>query len=526
MAKEILLSSEIRNKIKSGVEKLNNAVRFTLGPKGRNVLISSDYGAPLIINDGASIVKSIELKDDFENMASKALALASIKTNDVVGDGTTSAVVVASSIITEGIDKISNGINPVELRKGLNYYLPIIIDYIKQNSKQIITDEDIYKVAYVSSGSSEVASLIKDAYKNTSKDTVITLEASQGIETSLVLVNGYSYDRGYLSSYMASTDKKEAELVNPYVLILNKKINNMNELVPFLEVAIKDNLPILIICDEIEQDVLNALVVNKLRGIVNVVVTKAPSFGNKKTQMLEDIAVLTNAKFVKDASFELPNLENNALGRSKKIIVSNTNTIIISDNKKEIDDRIKELKEELINTSSEYDKEKLEERIAKLVGGIAIIKVGALTEIEQKERQLLIEDAVCATKAAILSGVIPGGGKVFFEISEELKSDKYKEHIASKELLISALKKPFFQILENCGISFESIKDKLNNKMWFNATSETIEDYSQMNIIDPTSVAIAVISNAVSISSILLTTECGIVDINKNKEEVNEDNLL
>lgn len=523
MPKDILFSKDIRKKIKNGVEILNNSVRYTLGPKGRNVLIQTDYGAPLIINDGVSIAKSIDLVDPFEDMASKALVEAAIKTNDLVGDGTTSAILVASSLICDGISKIEQGVNPIELRNGLNYYLPIIVDEIKKKSKDISTDEDIYKVAFVSSGNINVANLIKEAYAKTSKEVVITLEDSQGLNTELVLVKGYSYDRGYLSSYLAN-GLKNVELSNPYVLLLDKKVSTMNELVPYLEYAMKESKPIHIICDDMENEVLSTLVVNKMRGILNVIVTKTPSFGNKKKQMLEDIAILTEAKIINEMNISSPN--QTCLGVAKKIIVSGNQTVIITDENNKVNNRINDLKLELKDTTSEYDTKKIEERIAKLTCGVAIIKVGAQTEVEQKELRLLIEDAICATKAAVSSGIVQGGGKVFYEISNMLEFLDNNIYQDAKAILINALRKPFLQIIENAGKTFDELKPLLTNNNWFNASTLNVEDFSQMNIVDPMSLEVAVISNAVSISSVLLTTECGITKINKTKDEVNEDNLL
>ena len=525
MAKEILFSNDIRDKILEGVKILNDSVRFTLGPKGRNVIISQDYGAPLIINDGVTIAKTVELKDQFANMGAKALVEASIKTNDLVGDGTTSAIIVSASLIINGIDKIKNGVNPVNLRKGLNYYLPIIIEQINKNSINVVTNEDIYKVAKVSSGDDDVANLIKEAYSKIGKNGVITIEESQSMNTSLLVVDGYSYDRGYLSTYMAQNDSSKSELINPYVLIIDKKVSNINELVPFLEIAIKENKPLFVICDDLEQEVLSALVVNKLRGIVNVVCTKAPGFGQKKSNMLEDIALITNATFVKNGFDEQVNLNNTSLGTAKKIIVSNNETIIMSDRAKDINTYINKLNTELTEQTSEYEIKRLEERISKLTGGIAIIKVGAMTELELREKKLLIEDAICATRAAIKSGIIPGGGKVFYEISQYLDNSNDDKYLDAKNLLIEALKAPIYQLIENTGLNQQEIISRLNNIMWFDASTSEIVDYTQMNVIDPTSVSTTVITNAVSIAGVLLTTECGIVDI-KQKKEVNEDNLL
>lgn len=526
MAKDIMFSCDLRKKIQKGVEIVNNSVRFTLGPKGRNVIISQSYGAPLIVNDGVTIAKSIELKDQFEELGAKSLIEASIKTNDLVGDGTTSAIIVGAKLIKDGIDKINKGINPVEIRKGLNYYLKEIVNEIKKASSPVTTNEDIYKVAYISSQDELVSKLITDAYEKIGKSGVITLEESQGVETTLSVVDGYSYDRGYLSSYMAN-ESGIAELINPYVLILDKKVTSMNELVPFLEVAIKDARPLLLICSELEQEVLSALVINKVRGIINVVATSSPAFGTKRTKILSDIALLTDATFIGSGLNEIPNLENNKLGTAKKIIISNSETIIISDiNSNEIKSRVKELNEEVKNTKSDYEKEQLEQRISKLSGGIGIIKVGALTELEVKEKKLRIEDAICSTKAAISEGIIEGGGKVFFEISEKLNND-FEEYSVAKELLVNALKEPFYQLLENAGANKDEILSKVNKNMWYDASTDQVVEYKNAGIIDPTMVAISVITNAISIASILLTTECGIVDIKENiKEEKIEDDLL
>lgn len=527
MAKDIMFSKNIREKLKNGVSTLHNAVRYTLGPKGRNVIISQSYGAPLIVNDGVTIAKAVDLKDHFENLGAKALVEASIKTNDLVGDGTTTAIILGATLILEGLKKIDEGTNPVDLRKGLNYYLPIIIDKIKSVSNPVKSKEDIYKVAYISSGDEVVSNLIADAYEKIGINGVITLEESQGLETTLSIVDGYSYDRGYLSSYMVTSNSKKIELENPYVLIINKKISTMNELVPFLEVCINNQKPLLLICDELDQEVLSALVINKVRGIVNVVATKSPSFGDKRINMLNDIALLTNATFVQNGIEDVINLDSNKLGNAKKIIISSNETLIISNNDNyKIKEKIASLKEELIICNSEYEKKELEKRISKLSGGIAVIKAGAKTELEIKEKMLLIEDAICSTKAAVLSGITEGGGKVFFEISKFLENN-FTHYPNAKEIIIKTLRQPFFQLLENAGVCYESIKEQLNINMWFDASTSEVIEYKNAKIIDPAMVLISSVTNAISIASILLTTECGIVEIEENQkiDKIEEDLL-
>lgn len=513
MSVDILNSVDARSKIASGIKKLADSVKVTLGPKGRNVIIEQDFGAPLIINDGVTIAKNIVLSDKFENLGASLLIEAASKTNDLAGDGTTTAIILASCAILKGLDYIDEGVNPVDIKEGFDYYLKVILDKIYSLSKSIDNLTDLADVASLSSGSSEIGKIISDAYKEVGVNGEVSVEESRGLETTLEIVKGYSYDRGYASSYMASNEEKKiAELENPLVLVTDKKINSMKEILPFLENAMQTGKPLLIVCDDIEQEVLSAIVMNKLRGVFNVVVTKAPSFGDRKIQLLTDIALITNATFISTSrGDELSNSTTLDLGEAKKIIVSSNKTIII-DGKCEVEkltSYVEGLKNAFELETSTYEKDKYKERIAKLCGGVALIKVGAPTEVELKDKKLRIEDALCATKAALVSGTIEGGGKVFYEISNTLKADLL--YPISRDILISILKEPFYQIVKNAGCDVNDIEGKVGENLWFDAKSKLICSLRENGIIDPTSVEVSAITNALSIAGIVLTTECAIV---------------
>lgn len=528
MAKNIKFFNDARSKMAEGIRILNDSVRFTLGPKGKNVIIEQDYGAPLIVNDGVTIAKQIELGDAFKNLGAKVLIEAATKTNDLVGDGTTSAILVSTTLIEEGLKLIEQGFNPVVLRKGLNYYLDIIVKLIKDVSHEIKTIDDLLKVAYISSGDEQIANLIAQAYLGVGPTGVINVEESQGLTTSLEIVKGYSYERGYLSSYMTNDENHTvAELENSNILITDKKIISMSELIPFLEVTMKETKPLLIICDDIEQEVLSALVINKLRGVFNVVVTKAIGFGDRKLNALNDIATLTKATFIPSSLNQALNLENNHLGQAQKVKVTKDQTVIIGCYEDVVDERIKKLQEELIKTTSEYEQEQLKTRIAKLSSGIALIRIGALTEIELKEKKLRLEDALCSTSAALKEGIVQGGGKVFFEISNTLDDEKYQDYLEAKKIIQKALKQPFYQIVENAGADLQKIVNQINHEYWYDAMKDEVVKYENAGIIDPTSVEIAVISHAISVASVFLTTECAIVEEKKEPtKEISEEDLV
>ena len=530
MSNKLLFSSSAREKMTIGAKTLANAVKVTLGPKGRNVVIEQDFGSPLIVNDGVTIAKSITLEDKYENLGASILIEAATKTNDLVGDGTTTAILLTATLIEEGMKKLQEGANPVTLRNGLNFYLSYIHQMIDEVSTPVKSSDDLEQIATISSGSKEIGKLIREAYQNVGQDGIITIEESQGLEDYLDVVKGYSFDRGFLSSYMANNDtKNEAILDKPFVLVTDKKIISMQEVLVSLEEAIKRSKPLFIICDDIEQEVLGALVVNKLRGVFNAVVVKAPSFGERKLKQLKDVATITGAQMVDSSiGMELSNNDISVLGVAEKIIVSKDQTIIISNS--ELTDHInlyaKSLQEELLNTTSEYDKEKLEERIAKILGGIAQIKIGAETEIVLKEKKLRIEDALNATKAAMKSGIIEGGGKVLYQIANALKHiEDAQVYQQAREILEIALQQPFIQICENAGVDYQKILQNVSDNLWYDALNNKMVDMKQSGIIDPASVEKSAIMSAVSISGIFLTTECAIINEDK-KTTVNEENLL
>ncbi len=529
MANEIKFNKEAKELMAKGIKTLYDSVRVTLGPKGRNVIIEQDFGAPLIVNDGVTIAKAITLENKFENLGASVLIEAASKTNDQVGDGTTTAIILAYNIIKEGIDAIQKGINPVTLRNGLNYYLGYILDSIDKVSTSIASSEDLKQVATISSQSKEIGEFIAAAYEEVGRDGLVMVEESQGLNTYLDVVKGYSYDRGYLSPYMVNDkEKMQAVLENPYVLITDKKIVNMQEILPYLEKTMKSGKPLLIVCDDIEQEVLSALIVNKLRGVFNVVVTKAPSFGDRKAKLLEDIAIITGSTFVDSSIGMSLSDEEIILGSATKVVVSKEQTIIIdgSGEKDSILKRADEIRLEIANTTSEYDQDKLKERLAKILGGVALIKVGASTEIELKELKLRVEDALNATKAAMQAGIIEGGGKVFFEISDQLRQVKREpEYGVVCDILTSVLKKPFQQIVENAGSDFSQVIKEVNSTYWFDASTSKLVRLKHAGIIDPVSVEKSAITSAISIASIFLTTECAIVK-NDPVTPLKEDELI
>lgn len=528
MANIVKFNNDARNKMAEGIRILKDAVKVTLGPKGRNVIIEQDFGAPLIVNDGVTIAKSIVLQDKFMNLGSAVLIEAATKTNDEVGDGTTTAIILASNLIEEGLKILDNGVNPVVVRNALNYYLGHILDMIDSVSTTISSSEDLKDVATISSQSKEIGEFISAAYEEVGPDGLVMVEESQSLNTYLDIVKGYSYDRGYLSPYMVNDkEKMQAVLDKPYVLITDKKISNMQELLPHLEVAMKNGRALFIVCDDIEAEVLSALIVNKLRGVFNVVVTKAPSFGDRRAKLLEDIAIITGSTYV-DSSVGM-NLtdEGVVLGSANKIVVSKDNTIIVdgAGSKESILAQADAIRSELHNTSSEYDREKLSERLAKILGGVALIKVGASTELELKELKLRVEDALNATNAAMKSGIIEGGGKVFYEISEKLKDIKREPNYALVcDMLEQVLKCPFKQIVENAGGDYNQVVKEVNHNYWYNAATGKLVRLKQAGIIDPTSVAKCAITSAISIAGVFLTTECAIVK--EENKTVSEDDLL
>lgn len=529
MANIVRFNKNAKDLMARGIKILYDSVRVTLGPKGRNVIIEQDFGAPLIVNDGVTIAKSIILKDKFENLGASVLIEAASKTNDQVGDGTTTAIILAYNIIEQGLKAIEQGTNPVVLRNGLNYYLGFILDEIDKVSTPVESSEDLKKVATLSSQNREIGEFIASAYEEVGRDGLVMVEESQSLNTYLDVVKGYSYDRGYLSLYMVNDkEKMQATLDNPLILVTDKKIVNMQELLPHLEKSMKSGKPLFIICDDMEQEVLSALIVNKLRGVFNVVVTKAPSFGDRKAKLFEDIAIITGATFV-DSSVGMNLTDQDIiLGSATRVVVSKDQTIIVdgAGEKETIIQRAEAIRKEIDYTTSEYDKTKLNERLAKILGGVALIKVGANTEIELKELKLRVEDALNATKAAMKDGIIEGGGKVFYEISENIRSFKRDaSYGVVADILEKVLKKPFEQIVENAGCDYLTVIKEVNKNYWFDASSSRLVRLKQAGIIDPTSVEKSAITSAISIASVFLTTECAIVKEDDN-HKLSEDELI
>ncbi len=525
MTNDLKYSAPARNEMYNGIIKLYDAVRVTLGPKGRNVIIDQEFGPPLIINDGVTIAKNINLPNKYENLATKLLIDSATKTNDLVGDGTTSTIVLATNFIKEGLKHLEKGVNPIEIKEGLNYYLKQIIEKIKEVSLKINSIEDYKQIASISSGSEFVGEIIKQAYELVGETGLITIEESSLNETTLEVVKGYSYDKGFVSPYMAtSKEKQEAVLEEPLVLITNAKITDINELVHILEHAIEVKRSLFSICEDIDQSVLSALVINKLRGVVNAVVTKAPGFSQKRKNILNDLCCLTNSKLI-DVTLgnKLKDLKVSDLGTCQKIKVSNNQTIIIGDKTVEIDDYVNSLKQILRSNLTNYEQNSLSERIAKLQGGVALIRVGANTEVELGELKLRTEDALNACIATKEYGTIEGAGKVAYEISDCLeKVDKYQ---ASYDILSKSLKSLFIQIVENAGCNYQQILDKLTDNLWFDAKTLKIVNLRRAGIIDPASVLINALKSSISIAGMFLTTECAIVR-NEEQKIINEENML
>lgn len=527
MPNEIKFGQTARNKMAEGIKILNDAVRSTIGPKGRNIVIEQDFGAPIIINDGVSIAKAINLKDKYANLGAELIKEAASKTNDLAGDGTSTAVVLASNLILNGIKYLDQGVNPVDIRNGFEYYLPIILNYIQANSVKVKSIDDIKQIATISSGSNEIGSIIAEAYNAVGYDGEVSVEESQGYETYLQTTIGYAYDRGYASSYMAmSKDSNLAILEDAKVLVTDKKIASMKEILTFLEDAAKSGKPLLIVCDDIEPEVLNTIVMNKLRGVFNVVITKAPSFGDKKIKLLTDIAIATNAHFVAlERGENLSSSSLDVLGSAKKIIVDQIHTLIIEggSDKEIIDEYVANLRKEQAMSTSSYDKEQLATRIAHLTSGVAVIKCGARTEVELKEKKLRLEDALCATSSSLKTGTNEGGGKVFYELSQTLVDNPL--YHTSYEIIKETLKVPFRQIVENAGKNFDEIKSLVNKEKWYNCATDEIVNLRSAGVIDPTGVLVNAIANALSIAGSFLTTEGAIISLD-DKSEIDEDNLL
>ena len=527
MAKSILYGKDARKKMLKGVDQLADTVKITLGPKGRNVMLEKSYGAPLIANDGVTIAKEIELKDRYENMGAKLVQEVASKTNDSAGDGTTTATVLAQSMIHQGIQAVDKGSNPVLMKEGIIRAGKAIAEYILNTSREVKTSEDIASVATVSSGSLEIGQIIAEAMEKVGRNGVISVDESKGFDTELDIVKGMQYDKGYISPYMVSDrEKMEVVLENTYVLVTDHKLSTIKDILPILEKIVDENKPLLIIADDIENEVTSTLIVNKLRGTFNVVATKAPGFGDNQKEMLADIATITGANFfAKDLGNELKNLSIEDLGYAKKIIVTKDHTTILegSGNKVLIEERVEELKKRIEQTESEYDLKRLKERLGKLTNGVAIIKVGALSEVELKDKKLRIEDALNATQAAVEEGIVIGGGACLVAahkaLRDELKDDN--QHIQKGiNIVLEAILKPIEQIADNAGFDGKDIlREQLNAKkdIGFDAKNGQWVNMITTGIIDPTKVTKSAVLNAASIAAMFVTSEAAVVEIEEEK---------
>ena len=526
MAKEIFYGEDARRKLQSGVDQLANTVKITLGPKGRNVLINKSFGSPLITNDGVTIAKEIELEDSVENMGAQVVKEVASKTNDVAGDGTTTATLLAQIIIKEGFKNVAAGANPMELKKGIQGAVDVAVDEIGKISKAVETKESIAQVAAVSAADERIGALIAEAMEKVGKDGVITVEESKSLGTTLEVVEGMQFDRGYLSAYMESdTEKMVANMENPLILITDKKISNIQELVPVLEKVMQSGRKLLVIADDVECEALATLVVNKLRGVIDVVAVKAPGYGERRKAMLEDIAVLTGGTVIaSDLGYELKEVTLDMLGTAATVKVDKDNTVIVggSGNSDAVAARVNSIKAQIEETESEFDREKLQERLAKLAGGVAVIKVGAATETELKERKLRIEDALNATKAAVEEGIVAGGGVALVNTIPAV--DAYVDSLSGDvktgaAIIRRALEEPVRQIAENAGLEGSVVVAEVKKSpvgVGFNAATEEYVDMIGAGIVDPAKVTRSALQNAASASAMLLTTEAGIVDIKED----------
>ena len=526
MAKEIKYGAEARSALESGVNQLANTVRVTLGPKGRNVVLDKSFGAPLITNDGVTIAKEIELEDAFENMGAQLIREVAAKTNDVAGDGTTTATVLAQAMVQEGMKNLAAGANPIVLRKGMKKATEAAVEAIASMSSKVESRERIANVAAISAGDVEVGEMVAEAMEKVSHDGVITIEESKTMKTELDLVEGMQFDRGYISAYMATDmEKMEANLENPYILITDKKISNIQELLPVLEQIVQSGARLLIIAEDIEGEALTTLIVNKLRGTFNVVAVKAPGYGDRRKAMLEDIAILTGGQVIsEELGLDLKEVTLDQLGRAKSVKVQKENTVIVDGmgDKDAIAARVAQIKAQIDETTSEFDKEKLQERLAKLAGGVAVIRVGAATETEMKEAKLRMEDALSAARAAVEEGIVAGGGSAYIHASKEVA--KLAEELEGDEktgvkIILKALEAPLFHIVANAGLEGAVIIDKVREQkpgIGFDAYKEEYVDMVEAGILDPAKVTRSALQNATSVASTLLTTESVVANI---KEE-------
>ena len=523
MAKNIIFGEEARKALQTGVDKLANAVKVTLGPKGRNVVLDKKYGSPLITNDGVTIAKEIELEDAFENMGAQLVKEVSVKTNDAAGDGTTTATVLAQALINEGMKNVAAGANPMVVKKGIKNAVDTAIATIIDNSKKVSGTDDIARVATVSSGDAQIGSLIAEAMEKVSADGVITVEESKTAETYSEVVEGMQFDRGYITPYMVTdTDKMEAVIDDAYILITDKKISNIQEILPLLEQIVQSGKKLVIVAEDIEGEALSTLIVNKLRGTFTCVAVKAPGFGDRRKEMLRDIATLTGGEVItEELGLELKDADVSQLGRARQVKVTKENTVIVdgAGDKTAIKDRVAQIRNEIAITTSEFDREKLQERLAKLAGGVAVIKVGAATEIEMKDKKLRIEDALAATKAAVEEGIVAGGGVALLNAIPavaDLANKSEGDEKTGVNIVLKSLEAPIRQIAYNAGIEGSVIIDKILNSgkvnYGFDAYSETYTDMLDAGIVDPTKVTRSALENAASVAAMVLTTESLVAD--------------
>ena len=526
MAKEIKYGAEARSALEAGVNQLANTVRVTLGPKGRNVVLDKSFGAPLITNDGVTIAKEIELEDAFENMGAQLIREVAAKTNDVAGDGTTTATVLAQAMVHEGIKNLAAGANPIVLRKGMKKATDAAVEAIASMSSKVESKERIANVAAISAGDVEVGAMVADAMEKVSNDGVITIEESKTMKTELDLVEGMQFDRGYISAYMATDmEKMEANLEDPYILITDKKISNIQDLLPLLEQIVQSGARLLIIAEDIEGEALTTLIVNKLRGTFNVVAVKAPGYGDRRKAMLEDIAILTGGQVIsEELGLDLKETTLDQLGRTKSVKVQKENTVIVDGmgDKDAINGRVAQIKAQIEETTSEFDKEKLQERLAKLAGGVAVIRVGAATETEMKEAKLRMEDALSAARAAVEEGIVAGGGSAYIHASKQvakLADELEGDEKTGVNIILKALEAPLFHISANAGLEGSVIINKVREQepgIGFDAYNEEYVDMVKAGILDPAKVTRSALQNATSVASTLLTTESVVANIKED----------
>ena len=530
MAKEIKYGADARTALMSGVDQVANTVRVTLGPKGRNVVLDKSYGAPLITNDGVTIAKEIELKDPYENMGAQLVKEVATKTNDVAGDGTTTATVLAQAMVNEGMKNLAAGANPIIMRKGMKKATDCAVEAIKKMSSKVNGKEHIARVASISAGNDEVGAMVADAMEKVSGDGVITIEESKTMQTELDLVEGMQFDRGYISAYMCTDmDKMEAVLDNPYILITDKKLANIQEILPLLEQVVQSGAKLLIIAEDVEGEALTTLIVNKLRGTFNVVAVKAPGYGDRRKEMLQDIAILTGGKVIsEELGLDLKETQLSDLGRAKSVKVQKENTVIVDGegDKADIQARISQIKKQIEETTSDFDREKLQERLAKLAGGVAVIRVGAATETEMKEAKLRMEDALAATRAAVEEGIIAGGGSAYIHATKEvaaLAATLEGDEKTGANIVLKALEAPLYHIVANAGLEGSVVINKVKEMevgMGFDALKEEYVNMVEAGILDPAKVTRSALQNATSVASTLLTTESVVADIKEDAPAV------